>query len=37
MWHSRVAELRRKGHVIETRRVKDGDEVDYQYRIVERA
>ena len=35
MWHSRVAELRRRGHVIECRRVTDATgEADYQYRLV---
>jgi len=35
MWHSRVAELRRRGYVIESRRVTDADgKPDYQYRLV---
>ncbi len=35
MWHSRVAELRRRGHVIECRRVTDASgSADYQYRLV---
>ncbi len=36
MWHSRVADLRKKGHVIEMRVViVPGDKRDWQYRIVE--
>ena len=35
MWHSRVAELRRRGFVIECRRVTDMvGAADYQYRLV---
>ena len=34
MWHSRVAELRRRGWHIESRRVEDEGGVDYQYRLV---
>jgi hypothetical protein len=35
MWHSRIAELRRRGWVIESRRVMDAaGKADYQYRLV---
>jgi hypothetical protein len=34
MWHSRVADLRKKGHRIDCRCVKTGKERDYQYRLV---
>ena len=35
MWHSRVAELRRRGYEIECRRVVNADsKPDYQYRLV---
>ncbi len=33
MWHSRVAELRRKGYVIECRRGEADGRADWQYRL----
>jgi len=34
MWHSRVAELRRRGWDIRSRRVQDADGADYQYKLM---